>query len=164
MKKTILLAVVAVMTMSLTYAQKGNFSIGVNGALPTGDIKEFTTFNLGADAAYRFNLGQKVQLGALAAYSQFFGDSGEDEFGSWEVEDIQFLPVAASARVKMKSFFAGSDLGYAVGINDGNKGGFYYKPHVGVNFGKLGVLGSYSGINRDKVTVSSVNLGIEYKI
>lgn len=164
MKKSILLAVVAVMSISLGYAQKGNFSVGINGALPTGDIKEFTTFNLGADAAYRFNVGQRFQVGALAAYSQFFGDSGKDEFGSWEVEDIQFLPLAATARVNVKKFFAGGDLGYAVGINDGNKGGLYYKPHVGVNFGKLGVLSSYSGINRDGFTVSAVNLGIEYKI
>ncbi|AVR46794.1 hypothetical protein C7S20_16850 [Christiangramia fulva] len=164
MKKSVFLAVVAVMTMGLANAQKGNFSVGVSGAVPTGEIKEFTTFNLGADAAYRFNLGQKVQVGALAAYSQFFGDSGEDEFGSWEVEDIQFLPLAASARVNVKRFFAGGDLGYAVGINEGNKGGLYYKPHVGVNFGKLGVLGSYSGINRDGFTVSAVNLGLEYKI
>ena len=164
MKKSVLLAVIAVMTMSVAHSQRGNFSVGVNGAVPVGDIDEFTTFNMGADAAYRFNLGQQIQLGALAAYSQYFGDSGEDEFGSWEVDDIQFVPLAASARVKMKSLFAGGDVGYALGVNDGNKGGFYYKPHVGVNFGKIGVLGSYSGISRDGFTVAAVNLGVEYKL
>ena len=164
MKRSVLLAVIAVMTMSVAHSQRGNFSVGVNGAVPVGDIEEVTTFNMGADAAYRFNLGQQIQLGALAAYSQYFGDSGEDEFGSWEVDDIQFVPLAASARVKMRSLFAGGDVGYALGVNDGNKGGFYYKPHVGINFGKLGVLGSYSGIRRDGFTVAAVNVGVEYKL
>ena len=166
MKKSVLLAVVAFMTVTMGSAQgqKGNFSVGINGAVPVGDIDEFTTFNVGADAAYRFNLGQQVQLGALAAYSQFFGESGEDDFGSWEVEDIQFVPLAATARVKMRSLFAGGDVGYALGVNDGNKGGFYYKPHVGINFGKLGLLGSYSGITRDSFTISAVNVGLEYKL
>ncbi|MFD1079710.1 hypothetical protein, partial [Longispora fulva] len=92
----------------------------------------------------------------------FFGDSGEDEFGSWEVEDFQFLPLAASARFNMNQFFAGADVGYAVGVNDGNEGGFYYKPLAGINFGKIGALVSYSGISRDNFTVSTVNLGLEY--
>ena len=164
MKKSILSVMIALMTVAVAQGQHGNFSVGINGAAPTGDINEFTTFNLGADAAYRYDLGRKFQVGALAAYSQFFGASGKDEFGEWEVDDIQFIPLAASGRFKMKSYFAGGDLGYAIGVNEGNQGGLYYKPHVGVNIGKFGVLGSYSGITRDGFTVSAVNLGVEYKL
>ena len=164
MKKSILLAVIAVMTMAAGYSQEGNFAIGVNAGIPVGDMEEFSKFNLGADLAYRFNVSEQFQVGALAGYSHFFGDSGEDETGSWEVDDIQFLPLAGSARVNFSSFFAGADVGYALGINDGNDGGFYYRPHAGVNFGKLGVVASYSGITRDEFTVASVNLGIEIKL
>ena len=162
--KKILLSAIALITMSVAHSQEGNFSIGINGGIPVGDIDEFATFNLGGEAAYRFDLSEQFQLGAVAGYSHFFGDSGEDEFGSWEVEDLQFLPLAASARVNVSTFFVGADVGYALGINDGNEGAFYYKPHVGLNFGQLGVLASYSGISRDNFIVSSVNLGIEYKL
>ncbi|MCY2687614.1 hypothetical protein [Salinimicrobium sp. TH3] len=164
MKKLFLSAVVTLFTMSAVYSQQGNFSIGINGGIPVGDIEEFATFNLGGEVAYRFGISEQFEAGALVGYSHFFGDSGEDEFGSWEVEDFQFLPLAASARFNMESFFAGADVGYAVGVNEDNEGGFYYKPHVGMNFGKIGVLASYSGISRDSFTVSSVNLGIEYKL
>lgn len=162
--KKILLSAIALITMSVAHSQEGNFTIGVNGGLPVGDIEEFATFNLGGEAAYRFNVSEQFQVGALAGFSYFFGDSGEDEFGSWEVEDFQFLPLAASARLNVDSFFVGADLGYALGINEGNEGGFYYKPHVGLNFGQVGVVASYTGISRDAFTVSSVNLGVEFKL
>ncbi len=150
------------MTMTIAHSQQGNLSIGINGGIPVGDIEEFSTFNLGAEVAYRFDVSEQFKLGGVAAFSNFFGDSGEDEFGSWDVDDIQFLPLAATARFNISKFFAGADVGYAVGINDGNEGGFYYRPLLGINFGKIGALASYSGISRDQFTVATVNIGLEY--
>lgn len=164
MKTTILLAAFTVLSIASGYSQQGNFAVGLNGGIPMGDIEEFVTFNLGADVAYRIDIAEQFEIGALAGYSHFFGDSGEDEFGSWEVDDIQFLPVAASARIKMNSFFAGADVGYAMGINEGNDGGFYYRPHAGYNFGRAGVVASYSGISNDGFTVATLNLGIEFRL
>lgn len=164
MKTTILSAAVAILSLTSAFSQQGNFTIGVNGGIPVGDVEEFATFNIGADAAYRFGLNEQFELGGLVAYSHFFGDSGEEGDISWEVEDFQFLPLAASARYKAGSFFAGGDIGYAVGINEGNEGGFYYRPHAGYNLGKLSVLASYSGISRDNFTVATVGLGIEFKL
>lgn len=164
MKTTILTAAIAILGLTSGFGQEGNITIGVNGGLPVGDVSELTTFNLGADIAYRMGIGEQFQIGGLAAYSHFFGDSGEEGDLSWEVEDAQFLPLAASARFLANSFFAGADLGYALGINEDNEGGFYYRPHVGYNFGNLGVLASYAGISRDGFTVASVNIGIEFKL
>lgn len=163
MKTTILLAAIAILSVTTVYSQQGNFTIGVNGGIPVGDIEEFTTFNLGADVAYRVGLGEQFELGGLAGYSHFFGDSGEEGDLSWEVEDIQFLPLAASARFKSGAFLVGADLGYAIGINEENDGGFYYKPHVGYNFGNLGVIASYSGISIEEINVATVNLGLEFR-
>ncbi len=164
MKTTILSLAIAFLSITSAFSQEGNFTLGVNGGIPVGDFKDFSNLNLGADVAYRFGLGEQFELGGLVAYSHFFGDSGEDEFGSWEVEDIQFLPVAASARFKASSFFVGGDLGYAIGISEDNDGAFYYRPHVGYNFGKLGVIASYAGMSRDNSTLASVNLGLEIKL
>lgn len=162
--KKILLSAIALLSMSVAHSQEGNFTLGINGGIPVGDVEEFATFNLGGEVAYRFDISEQFEAGALAGYSHFFGDSGEDEFGSWEVEDFQFLPLAASARFNTNNFFAGADVGYAVGVNEDNEGGFYYKPHLGVIFGQVGVLASYSGISRDSFTVSSINLGIEFNL
>ena len=164
MKSTIFTAAVVLLSLTSAFSQEGNFKIGAYGGLPVADIKELSTFNLGADVAYRFRLSELFEVGGLAGYSHFFGDSGEDEFGSYEVSDFQFLPVAASGRFIESSFFAGADIGYAIGINDGNEGAFYYRPHIGYNFGNLGVLASYAGMTRDNFEVASVNLGIEFQL
>lgn len=164
MKTTILSAAVAILGLTSAFSQQGNFTIGVNAGIPVGDAEEFSTFNIGADVAYRFGLSERFEVGGLAAYSHFFGDSGEDEFGSWEVDDFQFLPLAATARFNFGAFFTGGDIGCAVGINDGNEGGFFYRPLVGYDFGKFGVLASYSGVSRDEFTVATLNLGVEVKL
>lgn len=164
MKKSILFVAIAFLGFTSAYSQEGNFSLGVNAGIPVGDIEEFTTFSLGGDVAYRFEVVEQFRVGAVVAYSHFFGDSGEEDGTTWEVDDIQFLPLAASGRFMAESFFIGADVGYALGINDGNEGGFYYRPHAGYDFGKLGVLVSYSGISRDGFTVSAVNLGVEFKL
>lgn len=164
MKKSILLLAMAIFGFTSTQAQQGTFSAGIDGGIPVGDVEEFTTFNLGANIGYRFALAEQFELGAVAAYSHFFGDKGEEGGVEWEVDDFQFLPLAASGRFKAADFFAGADVGYAIGINDGNEGGFYYRPHAGYDFGKLALVASYSGISRESVTVSSVNLGIEFNL
>lgn len=164
MKKSILLVAIGILSIASGYSQQGNFTVGVNGGIPVGDIDEYVTFNLGADVAYRFDVAEQFSVGALAGYSHFFGDSGEDEWGSWEVDDVQFLPVAASARINMDSFFAGADVGYAIGINDGNDGGFYYRPHIGYNFARVGILASYSGVSIEESTAATLNLGIEFRL
>ncbi len=161
MKKIILSIALVLITATSAFSQ-GNFKVGVNAGLPVGDLEEFTTFHLGADLAYMFGVAETIQLGPMVGYSHFFGDSGEEGPLSWEVEDIQFVPVALSGRVNLTSFFLGADLGYALGINDGNDGGFYYRPQVGFNLGKLGLVASYSGVSLDGGSANSVNLGIEF--
>jgi len=70
--------------------------------------------------------------------------------------------VAASARLGIALVFVGADLGYALGINDGNDGDFYYRPKVGINLVGLSLIASYSGISVSGGTLSSVNLGTEF--
>lgn len=164
MKTSILVVAISILSIASGYGQQGNFTVGVNAGIPVGDFEELSSFNLGADVAYRYDIiAEQFAVGALVGYSHFFGESGEDEWGSWEVDDVQFLPVAASARVQMNSFFAGAEVGYAIGINDGNEGGFYYRPHAGYNFAGVGVIASYSAVNNDDFTVATLNLGLEFR-
>ncbi|MEP3838582.1 MAG: hypothetical protein ABJM36_13090, partial [Algibacter sp.] len=46
-------------------------------------------------------------------------------------DNISFLPIAASGRLNVSDDLSlGADVGYGVGINDGNDGGVYYSPSV----------------------------------
>lgn len=164
--KKLLLTLIAVFSIGIysSFAQATtDFKIGVHAGIPVGDMADFSDFNLGADVSYLFGVAGMLEVGPLVGYSRYFvEDIDLGEFGSLEMDDASFLPVAASGRVDLGPVFAGLDLGYAVGLNDGNDGGFYYRPKVGVGFFGLNLIGSYSGISMDGGDVSSVNLGVEF--
>lgn len=141
---------------------QGEIKLGINGGLPMGDTSDISDFNAGADITYLLSLADIVEVGGLVGYSHFFGKDGEEGNINWEVDDFQFVPIAASGRVNLPFFFIGADLGYAIGVNDGNDGGVFYRPKVGITLGNLGLVASYSGISIDEATVSTLNIGLEF--
>lgn len=159
MKKIFLIAALAVFGFTSVQAQEGGIKLGVNFGLPVGDLDEVSSFNAGLDFAYLFDAADSFQVGPMVGYSHFFLKSEFSDF----FDDVQFLPVAASARFfASEDLFFGADLGYALGINDGNDGGFYYRPKVGYNLGPVSLLLLYSGVSNDGSTASSLNLGVEF--
>ena len=158
MKKLLLIAVFAIFGFSTSVAQ-GQFKIGLNGAIPVGDAGDVYNFGIAADVAYLFEVADLVWIGPQTSYFQYFVDN---EIDGADLNDAQFLPIAASGRVGLgESVYLGADLGYAIGINDGNDGGFYYRPKAGYTFGKVGLIVSYSGVSNDGVVFSSINFGVE---
>ncbi|PKD19189.1 hypothetical protein APR41_16490 [Salegentibacter salinarum] len=160
MKRLVLVICFALLGATVMQAQSG-LRIGANVGLPVGDIEEVSNFQAGADLAYLLGVADMLYIGPKIGYTQFFME--EDNFGGFEVDDPAFLPISASGRISLvRGFFFGTDLGYAVGLNDGNDGGFYYRPQVGYNFGIIGLVGSYTGISADDGSFGAINLGIEF--
>ena len=97
-------------------------------------------------------------------FSNAFGKSIDIGIGSVDVPDVQFIPVAASGRFNASDEFTiGADLGYALGLNDGNDGGFYYRPIVGYGVSdNIELSLSYTGISLDGATWSTINLGVNF--
>lgn len=167
MKKLFLFAALAVFGFSNVNAQEEGFKLGVTLALPMGDAGDGWSFGATLDATYLFDVADSFQLGATTGYQHFFGKEIEETFFgttiSYEVDDAQFLPLAVAARFyASEDFFFGADLGYAMGINEGNDGGFYYRPKVGYNLGGASILASYSGVSMDGFTFSYVGVGVEF--
>lgn len=158
MKKLILL--IAVVLFSVTSAKAQSLSLGANVGLPTGVASDYASFQLGADLSYRVGLMGIVEVGPMIGYSHFFEDSGAAGV-QWGENDVQFVPIAASGRFNLLTIKAGLDLGYALGLNSGNNGGFYYRPSVGFNILMLGLVASYQGVSMDGGNFSSINLGVE---
>lgn len=161
MKKTIFAAFLLMAGLSLQ-AQAGP-SVGVNLGLPTGDAGDVSSFSLGIDITYLWNVSDKFDAGAAVGFSNAFGKEIDTGLGSFQIDDIQFLPIAAAGRVHLtEDFSAGVDLGYALGINDGNDGGFYYRPMVGYSLSeKLGLSLSYTGISLEgDFSWNTINLGL----
>lgn len=76
-------------------------------------------------------------------------------------ESLSFsvLPVAAAARFNpTEQFVLGADLGYAIGLKEGSKGSFYYRPVVGYSFGSSTLQLAYSGFEES----GAVTLGVVF--
>ena len=164
MKKLLFIAVLSLGIYGLQ-AQEG-FRAGVNVALPVGDASDFSSFSAGLDLQYLWSVEENFDAGVAAGFTNAFGKEFDTGIGTFEAEDVQFLPLAAAARYHAsEQFRIGADIGYAVGINDGNDGGFYYRPLVGYGLSeKMELNLSYTGVSLDGATWSTIALGLLFNL
>ena len=132
--KNSILTLFAVFAFAFAQGQ-GVFKAGAVVALPVGDAGDLSSFGLGADLYYMF--GQEdswLNFGPTVGFRHYFGKDFEILGQTVSAEDSQFLILAGAFRTKVGGIVnLGSDIGYAVRgwIDDGNTGGFYFRPIVG---------------------------------
>ncbi len=176
MKKLIIMAAIAAFGFTSVHAQEGGVKLGLSAGIPLGDNGDYSSFGIAFDAAYLFTAADSFQVGPAIGFHHYFSKEYEP-FPDVTVDpdDTQFVPIAAAARFDLDGLFFGADLGYAIGINDGFDGGFYYRPKVGYNLGPVALILSYTGIvvNETTVTIgnqeysstesfSALNFGVEF--
>lgn len=161
MKKLLLLSLFSFLFFNSIHAQEG-FRIGIQGGIPSGDFDEAVSLMVGADVGYMWVLGEYFDLGLAAGYIHGFGDKFELESVASERPDIQFLPLAGAFRFwPVRDLSLGANVGQAIGINDGNDGGFYYRPMIGYLFNQTTEINvSYTGISLDDVTWNTISVGL----
>lgn len=161
MKNKIALLVLFLFSATI-FAQEG-VKIGIQGSFPFNDFSDAVVLSASVDLGYMHALGEVVDAGVMTGFINGFPDNFD---GGPDLPSIQFLPLAGSFRIwPSNSFSFGGDVGYGVGINDGNEGGLYYRPIIGYLFGtNTEVNFSYTGIQLDGATWSTVNVGILHTI
>jgi len=164
MKKVFLLLVITLFAFQ-TNAQEG-FKVGAHLGLPVGDFADVSGFSIGLDAVYHWEVSETFNAGVATGFTNAFGKSIDTGFGTVEIDDVQFLPIAGSARfLASEEFKIGLDLGYAVGINEGLDSGLYYRPLVGYAISSNADINlAYTGISLDGVTLSTINLGVLFTL
>ena len=145
-------------------AQDGEFNAGVNLGLPVGDVSDFSSFALGAEVNYLFSVSDDFKVGPSVSFVNYFGKDFTIGGVTVPGSDASFLPIAAAGRFAIsEDFTLGADVGYAVGINEGNDGGFYYRPMVGYNISeKIMLQATYSGVSNDGATAANIGLGVMF--
>lgn len=149
MKRTYLVALVFFTMIFNAFSQdRSSFKAGFIAGLPVGDAADVSSFSVGLDANYHWGVSELLDLGLATGFIHAFGETLDNQT---EFEDIQFLPVAGSIRIYPTYHFKfGGDIGYGVGINEGNDGGLYYRPIVGYNItGNTELNVSYTAVNND---------------
>lgn len=168
-KKTFLLAILVMVAISYSshaqHVDRTSFKAGVHVGVPIGDISDFSNFELGLDLGYHWSVSEMVDVGLATGFMNAFGNTSTEDIGPVAVEvdfpDIQYIPVAAALRLyPTYDFKLGADVGYAVGVNEGNDGGFYVSPMIGYNInGNTELNVSYTTIS-DDYDYSMVALGL----
>ena len=168
--KKIILTVAAVFAFGFANAQDGKFKVGAHVGLPIGDYKDSYSLNLGADFAYTWKVSDKFDAGVTTGYSTYLGKSQTYNVGgtSFTVKPdaAGFIPVAATGQFAIDTnLFLGADFGYAIyaGKGEGN-GGLYYQPKFGYQTEKIEIYAGYKGISNDGTSLSSINLGVNFKL
>lgn len=164
MRKFVLIA--SLLFFGATLQAQEGLNAGINLGLPVGDASDVSGFTLGFDANYLWNVAESVDVGVATGFTNAFGKTFEILGQDFEAEDVQFLPIAAAGRYHVtERFRAGADLGYAIGISDGNDGGFYYRPIVAYSISDITELNfSYTGISLDGGTWSTITLGVMFSL
>ncbi len=165
MRKLFLCAVLAVLGLSNLSAQ-GQFNAGIGGGIPIGDAGDFATFAIAVDLGYLFEISDEFDAGVTTGFSHSFGEDFTVGGVTFEIEDVQFIPIAASGRFEVApDFTVGADVGYAIGINDGNDGGFYYSPRVQYSVSEaIDIVAAYRGVSVDGGSWDIISAGIEFGI
>ncbi len=163
MKKILFFAAFAVFGLLSVNAQ-GNLNAGVNVGLITGDFSDGYSLNIALDLSYLWEVSDHVDAGLATGYSHSLGK----DVNGFDIDDVSFLPIAAAGRFDISDKFSvGADLGYAVGINEGNDGGFYYAPRAQYGVSEtIDVVLAYRGVSIDAGPVTlgfnTITLGVEF--
>ncbi|SIQ73521.1 hypothetical protein SAMN05421797_10313 [Maribacter ulvicola] len=162
---------VVVLLIGVTsFAQNRNLKIGAFGALPIGDTKEVSKTGFGLDATYLFEVSNKFDVGFATGLSFFKGEKvtlREQGFvATYKYKDAKYIPITGVVRFNViKKLYLGADIGYAVGIGKGIKGGFHYKPRIGYRVTDLiGINTSFTGLKVKNGTWNTINFGIELNL
>ncbi|ADV49229.1 hypothetical protein I2486_09775 [Cellulophaga sp. E16_2] len=163
MKNLFLLA--AFVCFGTMYSQQG-LKFGIQGGLAVNEFADATSVILGADFGHMWAVNETIDLGVMTGYIHGFAEKYGTEDVLIDLPTIQFLPIAASLRIwGSNSFSFGADIGTALGLNEGNDGGFYYRPQIGFLMGPYTEFNiSYTGIQLDDASWNTVTIGIVYTL
>ncbi|GGD92226.1 hypothetical protein [Planktosalinus lacus] len=165
-KRIIFLSFLFLAVCSMQAQQKQGVKFEGGLALPVGDNFVETTFGLGADISYLFNVVESFQMGPSAGFYNYFGKGSTlpPAMGGGTASDVQLAPLAVSSRYYViKELFVGVDLGYGLRLDKDfeDESGFYYKPKIGFSFGPISTILSYSSVTGELDDFSAIHLGFE---
>ncbi len=159
MKKLFLLACMALFSVFYVNAQ-GETKVAGSVGFVTGNFGDGYTFSLTLEVSQLWKVADDFKAGGNVGISHFFGKN----LNGVSLSDITFLPIAGSAHYNVSDdFIIGFDLGYALGINEGNDGGFYYAPRL--EFGvseNMGIIAAYRNVSNDGTSLGHLTLGVSY--
>ena len=142
MKRLFLLTAIAgVLGLSSVNAQTkdvamtgSKLGIGAEFAFPTGNFGDVYDFGYGGSLQFQTPIANKLNFIATGGYLNFQGKENALG-GTFTAPDRGFIPLKVGARYFLaENFYAGGELGAAIGTGSGSSTAFVYTPHIGIEF------------------------------
>lgn len=154
MKKLILCAAFAAMSISYATAQSPSgekdlkISIGAEGALPVGKMKDFRSMGIGGSLQGEYKIGEVVAITLNAGYLTFPGKTLvrivdydpitlQPIYANSKLATINQIPVMAGARLYFtENLYVGAQAGISFFSSNGSNlttSAFTYSPGIGYN-------------------------------
>ncbi|MFP5081080.1 hypothetical protein [Pedobacter sp. JCM 36344] len=110
--------------------------IGAEFAFPTGNSSDSYDFGYGGSLQFQTPIANKLNFTATAGYLNFKGkDIALVGNTTLKVADYGAVPLKVGARYFLaENFYAGGELGAAIGTSSGSETAFIYTPHIGIEF------------------------------
>ncbi|MBU2995274.1 hypothetical protein KO500_02465 [Cellulophaga baltica] len=163
--KKLVVVFVLVFTGIVSYGQEG-LKFGVQAGLPLSDFNDTVGVVVGADFGHMWALNETFDLGVMVGYIHGFPEKFDNQDLLEDFPSVQFLPLSASLRIwPSNSISFGAQVGQAIGINDGNDGGFYVRPQLGILMSAQTEINfSYTSISLEEANWSTITFGIMYTL
>lgn len=158
--KRILLLVAIFIAIIEVKAQDENIHLSGQVGFPTGTFGNAFDMHIGLEGTYYFldDIAEGLKIGATAGYNLY--TASESSFPNFD-----FITLSGSGRYDFnEEFFARLDMGFGIALEDGASGGFLFEPRVGYNFGDFEVFGYYKRISESIFAITSLGVGVTYKL
>jgi opacity protein-like surface antigen len=183
MKKLILCAAIAVISISHVTAQSPSgerdfkISIGAEGALPLGKMKDFSSMGIGGSLQAEYKIGEVVAITLDAGYLTFSGKTQarivnydlitlQPIYANVKLATINQIPVMAGARLYFtENLYVGAQAGITFFSASGSKSSsaFTYAPGIGYNLTPhLDLMIKYQAYNKSSITTAFLGARLAY--
>ncbi|TWR29415.1 hypothetical protein FPZ43_10720 [Mucilaginibacter pallidiroseus] len=172
MKRVLLLLTVICGFSMGAFAQSGSrtgkWNIGLEPALPLGNLKSVYSFALGASVKYELPVASSTFITFSADYQRFFIKSDlKDALNSVGIDKsgVGIIPVKVGVKTYFdQGFFAEAQVGAGFSTEEGGSTSFVYAPGIGYTFTSGFEAGlKYQGYSSDGANDGVLALRLAYR-
>ena len=173
MKKVILSATILTLSVLSAYAQKESaetnsfkFSVGIEGGLPTGDLKTFSSFGIGGSIQGDYKVAENFALTLNAGYISFSGKTVSVLGESFKYPALNIIPVLVGGKYYFTESVYGSaqvGLSFVSTKGESSSSAFTYAPGIGFYVSpNFDLLLKYQAATKSGSTLSFIGLRAAY--
>ncbi len=140
-------------------AQPLAFSIGLEAALPMGNLADYVSFGIGGSAQVDYTIAPTLALTLNAGYIHM---SAKDDFPG--LSSVGYIPVMGGIKYAFtEQLYGSAQLGATFYSKSGGGTSFTYAPGIGYKFSpNFDILLKYTGWSQKDVEESALGLRLAY--